>query len=1448
MRTNSDNKKTKTTNLENAKEFIDTNFRLNESIDPIEFVNKVIENVKEGKMKANELLLAKKSQYEASREIYEQNLAGKVCTSIVQKIFKRFCKMEQREMVVESQKDKISLIRESTKILMKKRSPDELIVYHNGDMSSWSGRDIYDKFIVLINSMATLGIIGPVIHSLLSACLLATRKSKIYIGKDIDNLDPDLKSKFKIDPENNQHYITYEFSWAQGLFHNISSFVHSLEQRFRQKFFTAYIKRKYNYTIDPSNWFQVVHSDDKNEVILIPKHLVKEFVKFNTLMPRLFALEASNTKDSFSFLCSEMVGVQNFNGSILDNSVKTISQIFSKCENKSVIDNYKYLVSRATAYFLKSNDLFGAQFIESLNYKRLKKISLIKPSLKLPVNFGGRYQRDLTSLIKYGNFSDYLCKSYFNRSNFSKFVELVSKNKVYYRKYIPFNLMTMINKFRNDGLSLDQEYLDLDITTFAYQFSYLINTSLITSKRDMIISLDNLKFVRFMRYVKTSKYSMKSAIQELNMAMFFSKFDPLQEKDKSWQEKQNKRLFFKKFNIKKTETLEEKPELNLEDIQSIINKVQAILTDIKSLEHSPFIIDQKIFLDPRNVSSFRREVNNKYKLNRFEEVMNPWDTKGRTSYELDSNFSLTTGIDLKLMDGLMKKDFDKVFNSYKNRINYKKIIKSFNKIINLYDITSIEDYVKKRVLISEYLDTSRMSSPLIYTSSRDTKKFHNSIRNTLIEGEEFPMSDVYRDVEFSYFKDYSITKSDNPLVILDQIKCVLNNYIQDGSFNILNSLEDIIKNMNCPLSKLRLICDDINLYLLIENIRRLRKTLNIVKKINLRDTDVKFESFYKSSEYNINLPDLKVYFIKQRNRIVGLFICFKERSYFTNVSKRKSETMTQLMISNIFGSFFKRYPEINPLNHEVYSDIVSNYNLVSELQNRGCFLECDEQNYFFLTNVLSVFKKTVEFTWISQKEVYFRTVIAESTIKRKLTPFKDATNYDPSQYVSDNMIYDYNNSIISLIRDTETTKYESSFPELILDNIKVEEKDMNTISLYKKILMSSMFDISKTEPLEKFTNKSIEFTNSSTNYREVNDISQFYFVWDENSMIYRRNSTMIVFSDTLIQAESMFKILYNNYSPDDVSDNFKVNISFKSEDQIIRVIADCTRLRQGCFFVSKSSLTNNLFKDIELLKSKITVESYSDITFVSNQDVLGLRKRISQIQITIDQFSAFDNKIRKLMMMNIIPNIEKYRLKVKRKNIIRGKFRKFNNIYENDIEFLEEFPNLIKYSINYSKYSVNELFLRSLYLSLLFKFMYKKTKDYYFKRMSIQLTLMIKHLRISRSGMMNMLINDTTMSMLYEEIQEIFKNDSITTISEILSLYRTLVYKYTEEKKGLNQEKTILDIIKEISEVNKEDKRTFKIRKRILKLIHLSSESIKFLVYIGFDQGSLDNYKNSLIV
>jgi len=197
---------------------------------------------------------------------------------------------------------------------------------------------------------------------------------------------------------------------------------------------------------------------------------------------------------------------------------------------------------------------------------------------------------------------------------------------------------------------------------------------------------------------------------------------------------------------------------SLLSISDLLDSIKEILKDVEEASNSPFVLDQKHFLNKQNVSYYKKEINFPYKLStKKDKPMSPMDLGNRTCYVMDNNYSIISKIDIKIVDNLIKGELENVFASYKNRKNKTKIIKTFNKIINQYEVSSKEDYVNKRNMIIEYIDLCRSSSPLVYTSVKDTQKLHRKIR--FAEKVYNPLgSDILKNVNYKYFKDYSEEK------------------------------------------------------------------------------------------------------------------------------------------------------------------------------------------------------------------------------------------------------------------------------------------------------------------------------------------------------------------------------------------------------------------------------------------------------------------------------------------------------------------------------------------------------------------------------------------------------------------------------------------------------------------------------------------------------------------
>jgi len=229
--------------------------------------------------------------------------------------------------VVKSQISKLKQLNQVSNLIYEKEVNSRLFMY-NGDMSKWSGQDVFRKFEYLLDLMHSENLISDNMYNNLKQCIKHFYNLKCLINvRKIKKTDKEIIfNYFKLTESDigSTRFIRLIHSWPQGIFQNISSFVHQLEQIFRIKL------------MDIKNYIQLVHSDDKNENYILNDQVIFNedlIVKFNYLIPKLFSLNTSLTKDSYSHHISEMVGLQNIKGKLFDNPNKNNFQYILK--NKS---------------------------------------------------------------------------------------------------------------------------------------------------------------------------------------------------------------------------------------------------------------------------------------------------------------------------------------------------------------------------------------------------------------------------------------------------------------------------------------------------------------------------------------------------------------------------------------------------------------------------------------------------------------------------------------------------------------------------------------------------------------------------------------------------------------------------------------------------------------------------------------------------------------------------------------------------------------------------------------------------------------------------------------------------------------------------------------------------------------------------------------------------------
>jgi len=139
----------------------------------------------------------------------------------------------------------------------------------------------------------------------------------------------------------------------------------------------------------------------------------KKIVKFCNYGPNFFSLRSSPNKDSISRIVSEMVGIQNIRGSLVDNCVKQLASCLVKQKSQGFIDNYKDLMSRITGYFSRSGDMITSSVLSRIAYSSMVRMHGIDitESQDLPVDFGGIFRNNIKDLEKFGYMSDYVFKA-----------------------------------------------------------------------------------------------------------------------------------------------------------------------------------------------------------------------------------------------------------------------------------------------------------------------------------------------------------------------------------------------------------------------------------------------------------------------------------------------------------------------------------------------------------------------------------------------------------------------------------------------------------------------------------------------------------------------------------------------------------------------------------------------------------------------------------------------------------------------------------------------------------------------------------------------------------------------------------------------------------------------------------------------------------------------------
>lgn len=880
--------------------------------------------------------LAKKEQHEGDREIYILFIVTKILTVYIQTFFYSLNMLVRGEMVVKPTISKFSLIKDMTSEIYQMH-PGTEIIFMNGDMASWSGRDIYEKFFFLIDSLNDIGQVDEDVLNAVKFCFIFSNQMKIIV--------PDNQSDKtnEIDPYFGKPCLTYTHSWPQGIYHNPSSFVHACEQRLKTEILKSKLKKDFSHKF-------LDHSDDKNEIINLKIEDYETYVKISNFSPSFFSLKPSQTKDSFSRIVSEMVGVQNIKGRIFDNPVKSMRNITNSVKSPFFIINYKSALSAISGFYDKSCDLVMSNCLNILSYSYLTKSFGIKSEevSVLPLDFGGFLNSDFDSYNRYGSQSDIV----------SKFGELKSKGVSLNRIY---KELSLVAKFKMDDnmkkmkKSLNKykrtEKLKFDLDTQKDEFVSNILRSKVSERIEMFRKRDTLTDILNLRNQNHNKVFLS----------FQDKLMPV-------------------------------PQNRLHEI---LNSMK-IFND-ETLDNS-LVYDEKIFSSVNLVKS-RKLI--PHKLDEEQDIRNL------------NNFSMTETrlhlgikyLDFETLEDVVTGKFKRIFKSFSNRGILNDIANESELILQHFNINTIDEFSLKKNLVKQMLDSNKNKNlvqfrPIIEDVVESTD-FYNEI--------EFK-EDTFNQLMGS-LSDFVpkilplIDKRSRSVEALDKLK----NYLNERLINDENFSEEVVKEIlsESQASRYELMRATKNDYLKLLLNYIFRSKLN-----NLKDDELGSELSTRR-RYKIKLiernseEEFKIFLVKSiSGSLVDVCVTVKNIDFYFILNNDNNE------IVEIAKKLFKssKMKRIEKKSHEIYRLIleiletegivylqdknkiviskVKEDNSVSRIGNTLLTTNPVTGDRYSLT--LNLFTESSSF-----KSQIFRTTRIETTMNGgKLTTLEDFNNFD----------------------------------------------------------------------------------------------------------------------------------------------------------------------------------------------------------------------------------------------------------------------------------------------------------------------------------------------------------------------------------------------------------------------------------------------------------------------
>jgi len=379
-------------------------------VDEFEFVFNCLINKKDESVMTG---LTKKPQAEGSnREIYVTNVQKRSQLYVIQTFFKVLCKFCDVDMVVESQFKKFEMIQESSESDSKK-------TFLNADMGKWSPQDTKEKFDWCLELLISLDIVPSELIGLLRKCMSEAKEFLIIIPDNFKETDfykefkDNSKRSFQKKKVGKNEYETmsFDFGWPQGMFHNISSFIHSCSC-----FLTDNLLKERIPDIISNKFF--VSSDDKNLVTTFSrkpnKYDMRLVMEITDKVSNAFSLESSSTKNSISDLLTEMISVINYKGTIIYSPMKSLANMDTSLDDQCFIKNHKSILSRICTFFGMSNRLKMSELLYEYYSSRLCEHYKVRKDYKAPICAFGLKSCSILEYHRAGEHFDNMAKYFSN--------------------------------------------------------------------------------------------------------------------------------------------------------------------------------------------------------------------------------------------------------------------------------------------------------------------------------------------------------------------------------------------------------------------------------------------------------------------------------------------------------------------------------------------------------------------------------------------------------------------------------------------------------------------------------------------------------------------------------------------------------------------------------------------------------------------------------------------------------------------------------------------------------------------------------------------------------------------------------------------------------------------------------------------------------------------------